>query len=62
MDADNVGLVTDFIRRELQTRTLIVSHKEAVIKMADSLVGASFIRERRTSQALSVDLRGYEQI
>ncbi len=61
LDAQNVGLITDFIRDELKCQTLMVSHKEHVVKNAMSLVGASFIKAQKTSKAFSLDLRNYSQ-
>lgn len=45
LDPENVTLITDFIREELHTQTILVSHKENVVKHAKSLVGTSFIKD-----------------
>ena len=45
LDVENVQLVTDFIKNELKTKTIIVSHKEFVIKNTLSLIGASFVKD-----------------
>lgn len=44
LDSENVTLVTDFIKQHLQTQTIMISHKEVVIKEADSLIGCSFVK------------------
>jgi chromosome segregation ATPase len=60
LDAENVKLVSDFMKGQLQTQTIMISHKEVVIKEADSLVGCSFVKAQKTSQAYSLDLRKYQ--
>ena len=60
LDAENVKLVSDFMKGQLQTQTIMISHKEVVIKEADSLVGCSFVKAQKTSKAYSLDLRKYE--
>eukprot|EP00347_Sterkiella_histriomuscorum_P000387 403376057 len=60
LDVENVQLVTDFIKNELKTQTLIISHKEFVIKNTLSLIGASFVKDQKTSMAYSLDLRNYK--
>jgi len=60
LDAENVTLVTDFIKKHLQAQTIMISHKEVVIKEADSLIGCSFVKGgQRTSKSYSLDLRQY---
>ena len=44
LDPENVQLITDFLSKELMTQTLMISHKENVIKHAESLIGATFNR------------------
>jgi chromosome segregation ATPase len=44
LDAENVSKVTDFIKTSLKAQTIMISHKEVVIKEAMCLVGCSFIR------------------
>lgn len=53
--------MTAFIKGELKTRTLMVSHKENVVKNAESLIGASFVKAMKTSKAYSLDLREYRE-
>lgn len=60
LDPENVQLITDFIKNNLHCQTLMVSHKEVVIKEAQSLLGCSFVKGQKTSKAYSVDLRKYE--
>ena len=60
LDAENVRLVTDFIKNSLKTQTIMVSHKEVVVKEADSLIGCSFVKGQKTSKSYSLDLRKYE--
>ncbi|CDW87992.1 structural maintenance of chromosomes 1 [Stylonychia lemnae] len=59
LDQENVHLVTGFIKNKLKTQVLIISHKEIVIKHTDSLIGASFSKDQRTSLTHSLDLRKY---
>ncbi len=59
LDPENVHLITDFIRDELRTQTIIVSHKEHVVKHAQCLVGASFVKDQKTSKAFSINLEDY---
>ena len=62
LDAENVSKVTDFVKTQLHTQTLMISHKEVVIKEAMSLIGCSFVRtggQQKTSKAYSLDLRRY---
>jgi structural maintenance of chromosome 1 len=61
LDVQNVNLVTDFVRNELVTQTLMVSHKEHVVKNAMSLIGTSFIKQQKTSKVYSLDLRNYSE-
>jgi len=44
LDAENVKLVTDYIKNQLPCQTIMISHKEVVIKEADSLIGCSFVK------------------
>ena len=60
LDAENVKLVTDYIKSQLNAQVIMISHKEVVIKEADSLVGCSFVKAQKTSQSYSLDLRKYE--
>ena len=58
LDAENVTMVTEFIKKHLQTQTILISHKEVVIKEAESLIGCSFVKGgQRTSKSYSLDLR-----
>ncbi len=59
LDGENVTLVTDFMKRHLKAQTVMISHKENVIKEADSLIGCSFVKAQKTSKAYSLDLRQY---
>ena len=59
LDAQNVNLITDFIRDELKSQTLMISHKENVVKNANCLIGASFIKNQKTSKVFSLDLANY---
>ena len=59
LDAENVTLVSDFMKKHVKAQTLMVTHKEVVIKEADSLLGCSFVRAQKTSKAYSLDLRKY---
>jgi chromosome segregation ATPase len=54
-------MVTNFIKTELKTRTMIVSHKENVVKNANSLIGASYVKAVKTSKVYSLDLRDYRE-
>ena len=60
LDAENVKLVTDFIKFNLNTQTVMISHKEPVIKEADSLIGCSFVKGQKTSKSYSLDLRKFD--
>ena len=59
LDADNVLLLTKYIKNKLSgmTQILMISHKDLVVKEADSLVGCSFVKHQKTSKAYSLDLR-----
>lgn len=59
LDSENVSLVSDFMKKSLGAQTIMVTHKEVVIKEADSLLGCSFVRAHKTSKAYSLDLRNY---
>ena len=61
LDAEIVKLVSDFIKSQLQTQSIMISHKEVVVKEADSLIGCSFIKGQYTSKAYSLDLRKCDQ-
>ena len=61
LDPENVKLVTDFIKAKLNAQTLMISHKEMVIKEAQSLIGCSFVKGQKTSKAYSLDLTKYKQ-
>lgn len=61
LDADNVIKVTDFIKGHLRSQTVMISHKEVVIKEAQSLVGCSFSKDQKTSKAYSLDLTKYDE-
>ena len=45
LDAENAQLVTTYIKEELGTQTLMISHKEFVVKDSQSLIGCSFVKE-----------------
>ena len=59
LDKDNVHLITQFIKNKLKTQTMIISHKENVIKNTLSLIGASFSKDQKTSLTHSLDIRKY---
>jgi chromosome segregation ATPase len=44
LDTENVSLVTQFMKSQLKAQTVMVSHKEVVIKEAQSLIGCSFVK------------------
>lgn len=62
LDGENVTLVTDFMKKHLKSQTIMISHKENVIKEADSLIGCSFVKAQKTSKSYSLDLRKYEEM
>ena len=59
LDAENVTLVSDFMKKHLKAQTIMITHKEVVIKEASSLLGCSFVKAHKTSKAYSLDLRKY---
>jgi structural maintenance of chromosome 1 len=61
LDGENVAKLTEFMRGQLGAQTVMISHKEVVIKEALSLIGCSFVRTggQKTSKAYSLDLRKY---
>ena len=61
LDAQNVNLITDFIKDELKCQVLMISHKEHVMRNAFSLIGASFIKTQKTSKIYSLDLRRFSE-
>ncbi len=57
LDKENVSLVTDFMKKQLTSQTIMITHKEVVFNEANSLIGCSFVKGSRTSKSYSLDLR-----